>query len=314
LADRRTPIVSVLNLKGGVGKTTLTAYLAWALAQRGYRVLLVDLDLQGSLSSFFVSNSTLKQMDGDGRLLRHFLDDVANDKRAKLASFAIPVPQMNERSRLVATTDSLAYSELGLTFQWLLRVGRPTRQWNGRRDVRMILRRALHAKALANKFDVILLDCPPLINLCCANALAASDFLLIPVTPNVKAIERVTPLLQRVQDIKAKGVNPELNVLGVLTNLTQEKELTPKELDLLKDLPRKCYDILKHDVYQFDTHVPHRAYIRDHEDAFEPPADVPVGTVFEALAAEFVKQMPESCRRPNATPVRRAAGTVGGDE
>ena len=45
LAERQTPIVSVINLKGGVGKTTLTAYLGWALAERGYRVLMVDLDL-----------------------------------------------------------------------------------------------------------------------------------------------------------------------------------------------------------------------------------------------------------------------------
>jgi cellulose biosynthesis protein BcsQ len=214
----------------------------------------------------------------------------------------------------VATTDNLAYSELGLTFQWLLRVGRPSGQWNGRRDARMVLRRALHAKGLANKFDVVLLDCPPLINLGCANALAASDFVLVPVTPNTKAIERVTPLLHRVLEVKATGVNPDLNVLGVVTNRTQEKDLSPKELDLLKDLPDKCYDIMKHDVYQFETHVPQRAYIRDHEDAFEPPAGEPVGTVFETLAEEFVKQLPDACRKARPAKGRRAAGPIGGEE
>src|SRR5947209_2862347 len=136
LADRRTPIISVLNLKGGVGKTTLTAYLAWALARRGYRVLLVDLDLQGSLTGFFVPNATLKAMDTQGQLLRHYLDGVVKDRSVKLADFAVPLPQLNDRSRLIATTDNLAYSELGLTFQWLLLIGRPANQWNGRRDVR----------------------------------------------------------------------------------------------------------------------------------------------------------------------------------
>ena len=50
----------------------------------------------------------------------------------------------------------------------------------------MILRRALHAPGLYRRFDVVLLDCPPLINLCCANALAASDYVLTPVVPSVK--------------------------------------------------------------------------------------------------------------------------------
>jgi cellulose biosynthesis protein BcsQ len=313
LAERRTPIVSVLNLKGGVGKTTLTAYLGWALARRGYRVLLVDLDLQGSLSSFFVPNLALKEMDGDGRLFRHYLDAVTKDRVAKLIDYAVPVPQLNERSRLVATTDSLAYSELGLTFQWLLRVGRPSHQWNGRRDARMILRRALHAKGLANKFDVVLLDCPPLINLCCANALAASDFVVVPVTPNTKAIERVTPLLHRVMEVRREQVNPDLNVLGLVTNRTEEKDLTPKEQDLLRGLPQKCYDILKMDVYQFDTHVPRRSYFRDHEDAFEAPTDFRVASVFEAMAEEFIKRLPDSCRQPHPTR-RRAAEPTGGGE
>jgi cellulose biosynthesis protein BcsQ len=314
LADRRMSIVSVLNLKGGVGKTTLTAYLAWASARRGYRILLVDLDLQGSLSSFFVPNLALKRMDGEGRLLRHYLAAATKDRATKLADFAVPVPILNDRSRLVATTDNLAYAELGLTFQWLLRVGRPSHQWNGRRDVRMTLRRALHAKGLTNRFDLVLLDCPPLINLCCANALAASDFVLVPVTPNTKAIERVTPLLHRVLEIRQEGVNPNLNVLGVVTNRTQEKDLTPKEQDLLRDLPQKCYDILKQDVYQFDTHVPQRAYIRDHEDAFEPPTDASVMTVFEALAEEFVKRLPDGCRKPQPARSRRSAGPIGGEE
>ncbi len=95
LADRRTPVVSVLNLKGGVGKTTLTAYLGWALAARGYRVLLVDLDLQGSLSSFFVDNTRLSKLEADGRTLRHYLDRVTADRTTKLLDFAVPVPQLN---------------------------------------------------------------------------------------------------------------------------------------------------------------------------------------------------------------------------
>lgn len=314
LAERRTPIVSVLNLKGGVGKTTLTAYLAWALADRGYRVLLVDLDLQGSLSSFFLSGHDLRTMEHGKGLLRHYLDAVAKDRTTKLLDYVVPVPQLNPRSCLVATTDKLAYSELGQTFQWLLRVGRPSHQWNGRRDVRMLLRRALHAKGLANRFDIVLLDCPPLVNLCCANALAASDFVLVPVTPNVKAIERVTPLLKRMIEVQETGVNPGLGLLGLVVNRHQNADLTPKEKDLLKDLPQSTYDILKTDAYIFDTTVPQRTQFRDAEDAFvAPEVGSDVRKVFETMAEELTKRLPQSCRQPSARSSRGRTAKTGGE-
>ncbi|VTT97942.1 Chromosome partitioning protein ParA OS=Gluconobacter morbifer G707 GN=GMO_19480 PE=4 SV=1: CbiA [Gemmataceae bacterium] len=309
LAERRTPIVSVLNLKGGVGKTTLTAYLAWALSARGYRVLLVDLDLQGSLSSLFVHNDELGRHAKEGhKLIQHFLADVAQKKPAKLANFTLPLPQLNPHSQLVAATDRLAYAELNQTVQWLLRVGGAGKVWNGRHDGRMILRRALHARGMSKRFDVILMDCPPLLNLCCANALAASDYVLTPVMPSVKSVERVTPLLRRVMEVKAE-VNPDLKMLGLVVNGTQEKNLTPKEQDLLRNLPQQCLDVYGSDVYQFDTSIQQRVVIREGEYAFEAPdGRHPLRTTFEALAEEFIKRLPAVCRQPGER--RRTRKTV----
>jgi cellulose biosynthesis protein BcsQ len=315
LSDRRTPIVSVLNLKGGVGKTTLTAYLGWALARRGYRVLLVDLDLQGSLSSLFYPADELARLAKDeGHLLQHFLSDVIRKKGIKLLDYALPIPQLNASSRLVATTDKLAYAELSQTVRWLLRVGGTNRQWNGRHDGRMILRRALHAKGLYQKFDVILLDCPPLINLCCANALAASDYVLTPMVPSLKSVERVTPLLRRVVEIRENGVNLALGMLGLVVNHSQEKELTRKEEDLLFDLPRRCKDVWHDDVYRFDTIVPQRVHIRDGESGFDPRDDNPVAPTFEQLAEEFVKRLPACCRQPGEGRQRSRPRLTGGEE
>ncbi len=299
LSERRTPIVSVLNLKGGVGKTTLTAYLAWALAARGYRVLLVDLDLQGSLSSLFVPLDELARHSKEGKkLIQHYLAAVAKKQPAKFIDFTLPLPQLNPHSRLVAATDRLAYAELNQTVQWLLRVGGTGKVWNGRHDGRMILRRALHARGLYKKFDVILMDCPPLLNLCCANALAASDYVLAPVMPSVKSVERITPLLGRVMEVKTE-VNPELKMLGLVVNGTQEKSLTPKEQDLLRNLPQQCLDVYGSDVYQFDTNIPQRVIIREGEYAFEAPdLKHPLRTTFEALAEEFIKRLPAVCRQP----------------
>lgn len=314
LPERRTPIVSVLNLKGGVGKTTLTAYLGWALARRGYRVLLVDLDLQGSLSSLFYPTDELARLAKEGHLLQHFLADVTRRKGVRLLDYALPVPQLNAGSRLVATADRLAYAELSQTVRWLLRVGGTARQWNGRHDGRMILRKALHAPGLCKRFDIVLLDCPPLINLCCANALAASDYVLAPIVPSVKSVERVTPLLKRVVEVRANQVNTALGMLGVIVNHSQERELTRKEEDLLMDLPRRCKDVFGDDVYRFDTIVPQRVHIRDGESGFDPGEDHPVAPVFEQLAEEFVKRLPGCCRSPGERSRRATGHQHGGEE
>ncbi len=321
-AVRRVPIVSVLNLKGGVGKTTLTAHLAWALSDRGYRVLLVDLDLQGSLSSLFLHNEELARLGGKGeeRLLQHFLSPAKLAKngqlsvsRRKFLDYAVRVPQLNDGCRLVAASDRLAYAELSQTVRWLLRVGGKSKTWSGRHDGRMILRKALHRKGLYKRFDVILMDCPPLLNLCCSNALAASDEVLIPVTPSPKAIERVTPLLRRVVEVRANGVNPELNVLGVVVNRTEGRDLSPREEDLFVNLPDECRQVFGAPVQRFDTIVQQRVAIQNTEDQFEAPGEGhPLRKTFEVLAQEFIKRLALGEPRPATRRKKDDAKAPGG--
>lgn len=213
-AARPMPILSVLNLKGGVGKTTITANLAAALDHLGYRVLLVDLDLQGSLSGIFLTPQAQADRAACPGLLEEFLFGAFENDRPPLRPFAAPVLPRGH-SGLVPTSDRLAYAETNLTIRWLLR--------ERGRDVRFLLRTALHDGGIASDFDVVLLDCPPLINLSCVNALAASDYLLIPVLPSRQTIDRVPVLLDRAREIKG-GINPQLDVLGIVGNRTSGSE------------------------------------------------------------------------------------------
>ena len=243
LHERRAAILSVLNLKGGVGKTTITAHLASALSQRGYRVLLVDLDLQGSLSSLFIPQ------DASPSALRpgHFSKTTSRWPRrrvnANLLEYAVPI--LDGRSAIVATTDRLAYAELNLTMQWLLRVCK--------RDTRFLLRRGLHQRRITRRFDVVLLDCPPLINTCCVNALAASDYVLIPVTPSRKAATG-PQLLYTLKKLCAV-INPDLLVAGLLANRTHGAQLTQKEQYLWDTLQVQCKDQWEEPVHSFRTVV-----------------------------------------------------------
>jgi cellulose biosynthesis protein BcsQ len=95
---------------------------------------------------------------------------------------------------IVPSADSMAYAELNLSMQWLLR--------QGKRDTRFLLRKALQQKRITRRFDIVLLDCPPLFNTCCVKALGASDYILIPVLPSRKAAERVPLLLERLQGLR----------------------------------------------------------------------------------------------------------------
>lgn len=308
LAKRGTPIVSVLNLKGGVGKTTITAYLAQALAQSNLRVLMVDLDLQGSLSSLFIRTLELARMSerNNGKFLHDLLSQPVDEPPRGIAEYAHEIPKLGPHARIIPTTDKLAYAELSLTVQWLLRTGGENRTWNGRRDGRMILRRALHRRGELKPFDVVLLDCPPLINLCCANALAASDFILAPVTPSLKSIERVPALLNRVREIQS-DVNPQLEMLGLVINNTKQKSLTAQESDLFLTLPEQCRETYGEPVEQFDTTIPGVVAIRDNEEQFSALAeDSAIHDTFERLAEEFWKRL--AAARPTPQPRRRRAG------
>jgi chromosome partitioning protein len=291
LHDRRMAVISVLNLKGGVGKTTVTAHLGAALASRGYRVLLVDLDLQGSLSSLFVNESELTDRSAAGQLLQHFLTMSAVFRTINLLDYSVPI--FGGQSAVVPTADTLAYAELNLTMQWLLRLSK--------KDTRFLLRKALHHQRVADRYDIVLLDCPPIFNTCCVNALAASDYILVPVLPSQKAAERVPLLLQRVKALGAV-INPDLQLAGILLNRTHGVKLTAWEQDLWCELLERSKDQWKLPVYGFETYIRQTPEVRANETEFSPPAPgSELYALFGRLAAELEARLPRDCCR-TATP------------
>jgi chromosome partitioning protein len=294
LSERHAAIISVLNLKGGVGKTTVTAHLGAALHAKGYNVLLLDLDLQGSLSSLFIPEATLAQRSEDEkRLLQHFLLSAAEKRKANLLECRVPI--FDGKSAIVPSADSMAYAELNLTMQWLLRLGK--------RDTRFLLRKALHQKRVTRCYDVVLLDCPPLFNTCCVNALAASDYVLIPVVPSRKAAERVPLLLERLQALH-RVINPELRLLGTLLNRTHGSVLTAWEQDLWTDMLEKGQDRWKLPVPAFETTIRQTTEVRDSETEYSPPQPgSELHGLFFRLAAEVEARIPGDCRRTATAPV-----------
>ena len=102
----------------------------------------------------------------------------------------------------------------------------------------------------------------------------------------------MTPLLRRVVEVRANGVNPELNVLGVVVNRTEGKALSPREEDLFVNLPDECHAVFGANVYRFDTVVQQRVAIQNTEDQFEAPEEgQPLRKNFEVLVQEFINRL-----------------------
>ncbi len=180
-------ILAVVNQKGGVGKTTTAVNLTAALTDSGLRVLLCDFDPQANATS---------GLGVDKRRLRNSVYDVIiND----VAADAVIVPT-NFGDVLPASAD-LAGAAVEL-----LSVESPNYR----------LKKALDS--VKDRYDLILIDCPPSLELLTVNALAAADGILVPVQCEYYALEGLADLMTTLRLIK-KRINPDLDIFGVVLTM-----------------------------------------------------------------------------------------------
>ena len=181
--------MALANQKGGVGKTTTAVNAGVILARAGYRILLIDLDPQGNAtSSLGLAKEDLLYTTYDV-----LVDDVSLPR-------AIAVTDRRNLD-LVAATASLAGAEVDL-------VGMANRE-----------RRLATALGTAReRYDLILIDCPPSLGLLTVNALTAADRVVIPIQCEFLALEGVSQLVTTIGLVQ-QGLNPDLEILGVLLTM-----------------------------------------------------------------------------------------------
>jgi cellulose biosynthesis protein BcsQ/uncharacterized membrane-anchored protein YhcB (DUF1043 family) len=294
LQARTMPIISVINLKGGVGKTTLTANLGVAFArERGLRVLMIDLDYQGSLSSRCLSAQEMQ----DARQGRRFVNDVIRNGESNRATAifrnAIRLEDLNVGQAYLLATDNEGLDELEsqVMAHWLLGVSGD--------DVRFRLREALHSKEIQQEYDIVLLDCPPRLSTGCVNALAASDYALIPVMLEQMSTE-ATPRILRWLKKYQSSICPELSVLGVIANrvrLHMGKPIQEQQIlwDSMKD---QCREAWGADLRFFDEAMVRQFPKLSHRLAALSPEGK---GVLNDLADKIWKELPAYARRQPST-------------
>jgi chromosome partitioning protein len=189
LESRAVPVVAFANQKGGVGKTTTAVNTAVSLAQRGYRVLLIDADPQGNATSSLGIDKL--------SVSRSIYDVLVDNLPLAEATVATDRPGLD----LVASTPMLAGAEIELVEA----EGRETR-----------LRRTL--AGVLPHYDVVLIDCPPSLGLLTVNALTAARSVVVPIQCEFLALEGLGQLMTTI-DLVKRGLNPPLDVTGVLMTM-----------------------------------------------------------------------------------------------
>ena len=212
-------VISVVNQKGGTGKTTTSINLAMALAEKGKFVLIIDLDPQGNAGS----GLGVFPDENKGSLYDILVNGVSP------RDVIYPTKEHETLSIIPASQDLSGAQVEMISFD----------------DREFIMRRAL--AEIRNDYDFIIIDCPPSLGILTVNSLTASDEVLIPVQCEYYALEGLSQLLNTITLVK-ENLHPDLEVLGAVLTMYH------KRIRLAEDVVKEVQTNFPHRV--FNTIVP----------------------------------------------------------
>jgi len=259
-------IIAIANQKGGVGKTTTAVNLGHALAEKGERILVVDLDPQGNATSAFgmqelESESLYEALVGEESILDKVL------------------PTRIERLFLVPANLDLAGAEVEIA-----RMG----------DHLTRLSRTLSVLRDDDTFDFVLLDCPPSLGILMTNALAAADELLTPIQCEYFALEGLVKIVRVIEQVRESGANDRLEIGGIIMTMFDSRTNLSTQVvaDVRKHFGEKVYR----------TMVPRTVRLGEAPSFGKSILEYDSGGVgayaYRALAREFIKRHSAPTRLP----------------
>jgi chromosome partitioning protein len=230
-------VISVINYKGGVGKTTVTANLAAELAWRNYNVLLMDLDPQSSLTFSFIKPDEWESKFATSKTIKAWFDSISEGKTIDLNEIIFSPEVVNRRIKTEGRLD-LIPSHLGLInvdLELATEIGGASLEQAKRNYLKVHRRLSNGIDSIdSDSYDVLLIDCPPNFNIVTKNAIVASDYILIPAKPDYLSTLGIDYLIRSLKklikdyndyisiDLSDSDEEISPSILGVVFTMIQE--------------------------------------------------------------------------------------------
>jgi chromosome partitioning protein len=211
-------IISIINQKGGVGKTTTVINLAAGLAQQGKKVLIIDLDPQGNATT----GLGLSNLENSSNTIYGILNGTKS---------IMEVIKKTEFENLDIITSNVDLSGLELE----------TASDNERAFI-LKVKLASYLNDSSRYYDYILIDCPPSLSLLTVMALVSSHSLVVPLQTEFFALEGLTQLMKTIERIKV-NLNPELKIRGILLTMYDKRNKLSSQVE------KEARDYFKEKVY-----------------------------------------------------------------
>src|SRR5713101_3194862 len=265
-------IVAIANQKGGVGKTTTAVNLGCALAERGQRILIVDLDPQANATS----SLGMQELEGES-LYEPLLGGASIVERI--------LPTRLERLFLVPADLDLAGAEV--------EIARMNNNLTRLAQTLSILRSD-------QTFDFVLLDCPPSLGILMTNALAAADEILTPIQCEYFALEGLVKIVHVVEQVRDSGANDQIEIGGIVMTMFDSRT------NLSAQVVAEVRQHFGERVYQ--TVIPRTVRLSEApsfgQSILEYDSHGAGANAYRALAREFIKRhaLPATARAAAQTP------------
>ncbi len=199
-AFEKARVISIINHKGGVGKTTTTAYLGEALANKGFKVLLIDIDPQGSLSE------VLNIRVGQTQVFHSLLN----------LEVPLAIQPVMENLDIAPSDIELSSAEKELS-----------------NKIGGELRLKVAISKISKNYDFILIDCPPSLNILTITAMQASNSCLITTLPEQLAYKGLVVLLERIAEVRTL-LNPALELDGIVFTMVKSNSIHREYKELIR--------------------------------------------------------------------------------